>query len=403
MTPSDPACPLKVFLCHAKSDKPAVRKLYQRLRAAGIDAWLDEEDLLPGQDWEREIPRAVRASDSVIVCLSCKSINKTGYVQKEIKFALDVADEQPEGAIFLIPLRLEECDVPERLSRWQWVDLFVPNGYERLMRALDVRATHLQRALRVRESEPDDPLPPSGSIVTLKTNHDFFVTLDPSRAWMLIGNDDEPSKAERFTLLHLSNDKIALKASHGRYVTALHRGRWALTADAQDLGEAQQFTLIRLEDGRVAFKTIYGRYVTAMDDQPDWHWELRAGTNKILAWEEFTLIPTSDMDPVAETQHGSKPPVSPTAAAASNVSGGVNLNSGTTDIGGDVTGRDKSVTTYNVLINHADNLTIGRGSPVSGSSDKEPTVSEPTVPQPSPRAREDGPAGETSRQPTPRT
>jgi len=56
---------------------------------------------------------------------------------------LDVADEQPPGTISLIPLKLEECDVPDQLSRWQWVDIFDEKGYERLMRALDVRATDL--------------------------------------------------------------------------------------------------------------------------------------------------------------------------------------------------------------------------------------------------------------------
>ena len=116
---------LKVFLCHASSDKPAVRELYRRLCADGFAPWLDEEDLLPGQDWQYEIPKAVRQSDVVIVCLSRSPATK-GYVQKEIKFALDAADEKPEGTIFLIPLKLEECDVPDRLSRWQWVNLFRP-------------------------------------------------------------------------------------------------------------------------------------------------------------------------------------------------------------------------------------------------------------------------------------
>jgi formylglycine-generating enzyme required for sulfatase activity len=134
---------LRVFLCHASGDKPAVRELHQRLCAQGIDAWLDEEKLLPGQDWQLEIPKAVRVSDVVIVCLSKKSINKAGFVQKEIKIALDVADEQPEGAIFLIPARLEECQVPDRLSRWQWVSLFEVKGYDRLMRALQSRADAL--------------------------------------------------------------------------------------------------------------------------------------------------------------------------------------------------------------------------------------------------------------------
>ena len=67
------------------------------------------------------------------------SITKTGYVQKELKRALDVADEQPEGSIFLIPVRLEECEVPERLSSFHWVDLFRQQGYERLMKSLRFR------------------------------------------------------------------------------------------------------------------------------------------------------------------------------------------------------------------------------------------------------------------------
>ena len=134
---------LRVFLCHSSGDKPAVRTLYHRLHAEGVAPWLDEEDLLPGQDWQQEIPKAVRLADVVIVCLSRQSITKAGYVQKEIKYALDVAAEQPEGTIFVIPLKLEECDVPEQLRRWHWVNVFEERGYERLRRALQARATVL--------------------------------------------------------------------------------------------------------------------------------------------------------------------------------------------------------------------------------------------------------------------
>jgi hypothetical protein len=135
---------LKVFLCHSSNDKPTVRKLYFRLRNDGVDPWLDEENLLAGQDWEQAIPKAVRSSDIVLVCLSTGAITKSGYVQKEIKYALDVADEQPEGTIFLIPLKLEQCEMPERLCRWQWVNFFEDNGYERLMRALRIREKELK-------------------------------------------------------------------------------------------------------------------------------------------------------------------------------------------------------------------------------------------------------------------
>jgi hypothetical protein len=139
---------LRVFLCHSSGDKPKVRELYQRLRNDGLEPWLDEEELLPGFDWQLEIPKAVQNSDVVIVCLSKDSITKAGYVQKEIRQALDVADEQPEGIIFIIPVKLEECEVPKRLSRWQWVNLYSDNGYQRLLRSLGIRAEEKKKVKR---------------------------------------------------------------------------------------------------------------------------------------------------------------------------------------------------------------------------------------------------------------
>lgn len=159
--------PLRVFLCHASGDKPAVTKLYERLVKDGVDAWLDKEKLIPGQDWRVEIPKAVKSSDVVIVCLSSQSVTKEGFVQKEIRFALDAADEKPDGTIFIIPTRLENCTVPDRINRFHWVDLFLDDGYERLFKALIVRATELEITL---EKSPilNNPSPEK---ITPKINH----------------------------------------------------------------------------------------------------------------------------------------------------------------------------------------------------------------------------------------
>jgi hypothetical protein len=134
---------LRVFLCHSHSDKQAVHELYHRLCIEGFDPWLDEEKLLPGQDWQYEITKAVQNTDVVVICLSLGAINKKGYLQNEIKQALDVADEQPEGTIFLIPLQLEPCDIPDRLQRWHSVCLLDKKGYEQLVSALKHRAATL--------------------------------------------------------------------------------------------------------------------------------------------------------------------------------------------------------------------------------------------------------------------
>jgi serine/threonine protein kinase len=127
---------VKAFLCHCSEDKPQVRELYGRLRSIGVSAWFDEEDLVPGQEWRDEITKAVAGADVVVVCLSELSLTKRGFVQKELRFALDIADEQPQGRIFVIPVRLADCDVPDRLKKWQWVNLFEDGGFERLVRAL---------------------------------------------------------------------------------------------------------------------------------------------------------------------------------------------------------------------------------------------------------------------------
>mgnify|MGYP003973173941 FL=1 len=134
---------MKIFICHSKEDKEQVRALYRKLKRYRFDPWLDEEKLIPGQDWDQEIRKAINESQAVIVCLSKVSLNKEGYVQKEIRLALDIADEKPPETIFLIPLRLEDCDIPIRLRKWQWVDLFEKSGYKQLRMALDSRAEQL--------------------------------------------------------------------------------------------------------------------------------------------------------------------------------------------------------------------------------------------------------------------
>ena len=130
---------LFVFLSHASEDKPMVRELCQRLKDDGFDPWLDEERILPGQDWDIEIEKAVEAADTVILCLSSNSVSKEGYIQREYKKALDYQKEKPEGTIFVIPVRLDNCEIPFFMRNLQCVDY--PSGYDRLLASLNVRAS----------------------------------------------------------------------------------------------------------------------------------------------------------------------------------------------------------------------------------------------------------------------
>src|SRR5687768_6586253 len=127
---------LRVFLLYARGDREAVHRLYGRIVKDGAKAWLDVENILPGQDWQFEISKAIHTSDIVIVCLSRGFNKQGGYRHEELKIALKKANSIPDGETFIIPVRLEMCDTPEPLRRWQRVDLFAADGYKKLLRTL---------------------------------------------------------------------------------------------------------------------------------------------------------------------------------------------------------------------------------------------------------------------------
>lgn len=169
-----------VFINHASEDKRLARQLFERLTADGINAWLDEENLLPGQQWEFEINEAIKNANAIIVCLSSNSLAKEGFVQKELKLALDIASEKPEGTIHIIPARLDESDVPVSLKKYHWANLFDDAGYEKIKKALKIRF-NLQEKEDVTSSQ--HPIYNNSKLaqVTIIIDKDFFKFTDKEK------------------------------------------------------------------------------------------------------------------------------------------------------------------------------------------------------------------------------
>jgi hypothetical protein len=171
------ASPLRVFIAHASEDKSRALELYDWLQRKGVEPWLDKKSLIPGQDWKLEIDNAVRSSHVVLVCLSGNSVTKEGYFQKELRRALDVAEEKPEGAVFIVPVRLEPCECPSRLASLHWVDLFGDTGHADLFRALDFRARQQEVAP---PQSPSATPPPETSPAGHSHDDPYLVTTNPS-------------------------------------------------------------------------------------------------------------------------------------------------------------------------------------------------------------------------------
>jgi hypothetical protein len=128
----------QIFLSYAREDGEKVEKLYQKLSDAGFKPWMDKKDILPGEKWELAIQKAIQHSDFFLVCLSKNSVGKRGWIQREIREALHVLKGMLDSDIYLIPVRLEDCEVPESLASFQWVNLFKANGWTWLVKAIQV-------------------------------------------------------------------------------------------------------------------------------------------------------------------------------------------------------------------------------------------------------------------------
>jgi hypothetical protein len=142
----------RVFLAYVEEDLAAVRGLFEDFLAAGFDPWLDKEKLLPGQNWPRAIERAIRLADFFVACFSRRAVSKTGGFQSELRYALDCAARLPLDDVYFIPLRLEECELPERIaSQTQYADLFPDReaGVARVVASIRRQMRRRARALRL--------------------------------------------------------------------------------------------------------------------------------------------------------------------------------------------------------------------------------------------------------------
>jgi hypothetical protein len=135
-----------IFLSYAREDAEIAAKLYKDLSRAGHEVWFDKVSLQPGQRWKPEIKKNIRHSKYFVALLSSNSVSKTGYVQKELHEALEILDEHPESEIYIIPVRVEDCEPSHlKLNDINWVDLFpsYEEGLERLIQVFRTKQTRL--------------------------------------------------------------------------------------------------------------------------------------------------------------------------------------------------------------------------------------------------------------------
>jgi hypothetical protein len=137
----------RVFVAYVDEDSRLALRLVESLNAAGVKTWIDKQRLLPGQDWRRAIERAIDRADFFLACFSQRAIRKRGQFPYELRYALRCAERMPLDENFLIPVRLDACELPQRIhSTTQSVDLFPDwHGGVRLLSQSILREFALRR------------------------------------------------------------------------------------------------------------------------------------------------------------------------------------------------------------------------------------------------------------------
>lgn len=135
--PSDPAndqpAP-SIFISYASADREAARLLSQTLVRAGLDAWLDEEELAGGEAWDAKIRKQIRTCTYFMPVISATTeARREGYFRREWRLAVERTLDLADDVTFLVPVVIDDTPeqgsrVPEKFTAVQW--LRCPGGRE---------------------------------------------------------------------------------------------------------------------------------------------------------------------------------------------------------------------------------------------------------------------------------
>ncbi|WP_218673890.1 toll/interleukin-1 receptor domain-containing protein, partial [Candidatus Entotheonella palauensis] len=145
-----------IILCHAFEDKKVVGRVYDALREAGFEVWIDPESVFGEFAWESDTDNCLRQAACMLVFLSKNSVRKIGSTHHEFGQLIDTWKDMPDGTIHTIPVRINDCQMPELLSRLDHIDLFEDEGLEHVIRCLHENGSKWQASAHFSDAQTSD-------------------------------------------------------------------------------------------------------------------------------------------------------------------------------------------------------------------------------------------------------
>jgi len=232
------------------------------------------------------IRRAIDDSQFFLTLLSSGALSKRGYVQRELKMALDMLEDIPPEDVFLIPVRLDECQpADERLKYIHRADIFpsYEAGLEKILHAL---GTEMPEPDKLKDT-------PAPRIITNALSMKFAYI--PPGTFMMGSPEDEPGRFDR---------KVTLTQGFYMQTTQVTQGQWkALMGDNpshfENCGDNGPVENISWEDS-MAFIEKLSQAENAegyrLPTEAEWEYACRSGSTTALYTGPIEIIGTNNLN-----------------------------------------------------------------------------------------------------------
>jgi hypothetical protein len=146
----------QIFISYARPDREEAGEVFDDLSRRGLNPWIDYRKLVGGQNWDFEIKRALEKSELVVFVISGNSLDRRGYLQREIKFALDKHKEKLIDDIYIIPIILsEDISISNEFKHIHCIYASSSDFYDQLETAINLQIERLGGSRKEFQKEQD--------------------------------------------------------------------------------------------------------------------------------------------------------------------------------------------------------------------------------------------------------